>query len=185
MSKSSHNFNVGFYKLLGYIWFLWPIFLSAYMIYQTPSWEDFGISLLLYFIYWILSGILRYGAKMEIMSLSKIFKKPKFVFHDDLGYFSVYFFDSYGDKSAYVEIYKQSFLTLKHIDNLDIVSSEQVKSGIKSILDKRYYKKLKDIKEREERTLKDKTSKSYLDEWDGYLSPIGRRDEKIKSVLKK
>lgn len=193
MNKNSYNFNVKFYKLLGYVWFLSPIFLLSFIITKyNPTWEGFWIGFLFYAIYWGILCWLRYSLKVNVISLSKLFKKPKSVFHEELGYFSIYFFGSSNDKNAYIEIYKQSFLTLSYIDNRDIISSEQIKNDIKIILDRRYKDKLNRIKRKEEESIrqielteKDKISKSYLDQWDGYLSTVGRRDEKIKSILKK
>lgn len=187
---------VNFYKFLGISWFVVPLFIFSYFVYKENS--IIGgtfLSLFIYLIYFFVLGLIRYTdiiGNINIVSISKIRKKPKIVFHDELGYFSVYFFGREEEKSAYVEIYKQNLFTLSFVDKINVYDSKQIKRDIKNALDRRYSDRLYKIKCKEDRAKKileskesDKVSKSYLDEWDGYLTTVGRRDEKIKSIINK
>ncbi len=161
-------------------------------MYKHTDWPSAGVCVIMYLVHWAVSAFLRYGGKFEMISISKLLQKPKLVFHDQLGYFSVYFFPTEKDKPAYIEIYKQSILSIKFVDNLTIYTQEQIQKEIKTSLDKKYQERLRKIKNKEEQDRrdsefkeKDRVVKGYLDEWDGYLTTIGRRDEKIKSLIKK
>ena len=111
-----------------------------------------------------------------IVSLIDNYKKTKWVYHDDLGFFISVFEDEK------IIVYKQGFLYMKEL--FIVYNDGNVKSisnAVKNNLDEIYRTKVS--KAEEQRRINDKID--VIKEWDGFLDTQSRRDGKIKQLLGK
>lgn len=117
-----------------------------------------------------------------IISFVHIFEDMKWICHSDLGYFIASF-----ERNGDIIIYKQGFLHVKEIftfngngygegDALTKVVADIIKSNLDSIYRERIRKE-NEYKEHRKKV-------DSLKKWDGYLDVQGRRDGKIKDLLK-
>jgi hypothetical protein len=99
----------------------------------------------------------------------------KWVYHNELGYFFVAF---EGDQIC---VHKQGIFVIKELFSIDNTGDiNSVSKSIKQSLDKLYSSKV-----REEKSWKERRDKiNAMKKWDGYLDSQGRRDGKIKEILK-
>jgi hypothetical protein len=114
-------------------------------------------------------------------SFVHFFMKPinmKIVSHEHLGDF----FINLGNDDNYITIYKQKLFILEDIGNVRKSNNiEKMAGDIKKFLDDKYQKILNE-KNKEEAIL---AWKKRVADWDGYLDPVTRRDNKINELLKK
>lgn len=102
-------------------------------------------------------------------------RNHKFVCHNELGYFFIAF---EGDQIC---VHTQGFFIQKELFSInntgDVIT---IARSIKQSLDKMYSTKVK-----EEKSEKEKSDRiDAMKKWDGYLDTQGRRDGKIKEILK-
>lgn len=117
------------------------------------------------------------GKTVFIHFFLKFFKKMKIVSHEYLGDF----FINLDDDENKIVIYRQKLFVLENIGSVyksnDI---EKMANSIKAFLDKKYQDILKE-KNKKEATI---AWKKRVEDWDGYLDPVTRRDNKINKILK-
>ena len=194
MSKFNYLIKIYGYKIIGIFFLIYPVAFSiknAFQFNKNLS-DAILVSIALSIFSILLYVFIKHAFDLKIIAPKLLIQKPKIIKHSELGYFSLYFFDGVYDNKPYVRIYKQRILYLKYIDYVKIHNSDDIVERIKKVLDYEYQEKIRRTKDRNKHNEKDFENdkrnsdiKDKLNKWDGYLDNITRRDDKIKSIIKK
>lgn len=176
MKKIEYKIKILGYKMITILLYLFPIE-TIYKIFNTniQIGDKIGSSIVIVITSIIMIILLKLIFGLYILDINKLFKMPKIIYHENLGYFSGYFSDSK------IHLYKQNIFSLSYINSINIEDTTQIQNDIKNILDAKYQKSLNLKRNREV----SKSKKDLVKGWDGYLSTRERRDGKINKLLRR
>lgn len=179
-----------FYLSIGFLSQIIPLIFLIIISFNCDCKNSTGASLAVFVLNIILFGL--YNGFIALLTIPfrdngktvfahfflKSFKKMKIVSHEYLGDF----FINLDDDENKIVIYSQKFFVLENIGTVyksnDI---EKMANSIKAFLDKKYQDILNE-KNKKEATI---AWKKRVEDWDGYLDTVTRRDNKINKLLKK